>query len=111
MINSVGIAGQPTIEESGSNLKGQVFIMGTMIALLFFLMLTLVAPLQADAAIVDTVAHNTISRELAAGNYTLTVFEDNSLVLSWVHDVAAPAEAHRTGAWINAREGSIGINR
>lgn len=113
MLNSVGIAGQHTleIEESGPNLKGQLIILATLIALVFYLVLAIIAPLQADATLAQTVAHDTIANTLSLGNYTLTIYEDNSMELSWITELATPTETHQTGVWVNERAGSIAINR
>ncbi len=111
MINSVGIAGQHTLEESGPNLKGQVLILATMAALVFYLGLAILAPMRPDPALVQSIAHDTVSQAIAVGNYTLTIYEDNSMELAWITEVAAASDTRQTGSWVNERSGFIGINR
>lgn len=114
MISNMEYQQQVASEANPGAVRLRFWLMGLGIAALFWVVVLLVAPTgPANAAQVYDANHYTISDSHSLGMFTLTIYADNSLELSWQESVDRPEDIRATenGVWLNSRGGSIGINR
>ena len=111
MINSIGIR-QRAIKRTSSRSRRQTWLLGLGIAVLFYLVVAVIcmAP-QVNAAQVPGEAHEIVSHVFVVGDYTLTMYADNSFELAWESQVTPLADTRAAGAWVSSRGGSLAINR